>query len=360
MNDLTELKRFVVAHAISQNLPADHYGALLDRITADAGDEPGSWPYEWIRAGDEWDAAGETALACQYYTMGRFPYVDGPGRKRALARCLDAFDRWRSGVPGLEPVVVDVDGVPVRVWAAGLSAEEPRPLLVMTGGIVSPKEQWGPVLPQIAAFGMAGVVADLPGVGESPLRYGPDAWRLFPAILDALEGRAEVRETYLLALSFSGHAAITAALRDPRVRGVVANGPPVHDFFTDAAWQARVPKVTRDTLAHLVGVPPEAVFAHVRDWALDDADLRALTVPLAAVTAKRDEIIPPGDTERLKRSVRDLRLMEHDDVHGAPSHLAETRVWSLLAVQRMRPGADPEVTASLAAALEAARAGAAA
>ncbi|MEO3810448.1 alpha/beta hydrolase [Sphaerisporangium sp. B11E5] len=358
MNDLSELKRFVVAHAISQNLPAGHYSSLLDRITADAGDEPGSWAYEWIRAGEELEAAGEILAACQYYVMGRFPFADGPGRKRALGRHLAAFDRWRRTQPGIEPVTVEADGVPVRVWAAGLSAEKPRPLLVMTGGIVSPKEQWAAVLPQIAASGMAGVVADLPGVGESPLRYHRESWRLFPAILDALAGRAAVDETYLLALSFSGHMAIEAALRDPRVRGVVANGPPVHDFFTDAAWRARVPGITTSTLAHLTGVRPESLFGHLRDWAIDDGRLRALNVPLAAVTALRDEIIPPGDAERLRRCVSDLRLLEHDDVHGAPSHLAETRVWSLLAVQRMRPDADPAALEALNGALEAARAGA--
>ncbi|MFI0479610.1 alpha/beta fold hydrolase [Actinomadura sp. 9N215] len=356
MNDLDELKRLVVAHAISQNLPADHYGPLLDRITADEGDAPGTWAHEWIAEGERLDAAGETLAACQHYVMGRFPFVDGPGRKRALDRAVEAFDRWRHAHPGIEPVTVEVAGTPVRVWCAGLSAERHRPLLVMTGGIVSPKEQWGPVLPQIAAFGLAGVVAELPGVGESPLRYGPDGWRLFPAILDALAGRADVSQAYLLALSFSGHSAITAALADPRVRGLVGNGPPVHDFFTDTAWQRRVPKTTGDTLAHLTGVPPDEVFGHVRDWALDDARLRELAIPLAVVTAARDEIIPPGDTERLRRNVRDLRLIEHDDVHGAPAHLAETRLWSLLAVLEMWPDADPAVKARLAAALEAARA----
>ncbi|GAA2585638.1 alpha/beta hydrolase [Actinomadura fulvescens] len=357
MNELDELKRFVMAHAISQSLPADHYAPLLDRISTDTGDEPGSWAYEWVRAGTELDAAGEVLAACQFYNMGRFPFVDGPGRKRALARCTDAFDRWRQAEqPGIEAVRVRVGGVEVKVWSAGLSAAEPRPLLVMTGGIVSPKEQWGPVLPQIAAFGMASVVAELPGVGENPLLYDRDSWRLFPAILDAVADRARVAETYLLALSFSGHLAITAALHDPRIRGLVGNGPPIRDFFVDAAWQRRVPKVTRDTLAHLTGVPSDGVFDHVRDWALDEERLRALDVPFAAVTARRDEIIPPGDTALLKRCVRDLRLLEHDDVHGAPAHLTETRVWSLLAVQEMRPGADLRVKAALTGALAAARA----
>ncbi|MEV8067204.1 alpha/beta hydrolase [Streptomyces sp. NPDC085995] len=356
-NDLDELKRFVVAHAVSQDLPAGHYAPLLDRITTDQGDAPGSWPYEWVRAGDELDAAGQPLAAAQYYLLGRFPFVDGPGRARALERSVDAFDRWRkAGDTGIEPETVDVGGTPVRIWTAGLSTGTPRPLLVVTGGIVSTKEQWGPLLPQLTSLGLAAAVAELPGVGENPLRYERDSSRLFTAILDALDGRADVSRTYLLALSFSGHLALRAALADPRIRGIVGNGTPVHDFFTDAAWQRRVPRITRDTLAHLAGVPADAVYERIRDWALQDDELRALAVPFATVSARRDEIVPPGDTDRLRRHVADLRLLEHDDVHGAPGHLAETKVWSLLAVQRMRPDADPTTTAGLAAAVEAARA----
>ncbi|WP_256789294.1 alpha/beta fold hydrolase [Frankia sp. AvcI1] len=357
MNDLAELKRFVVAHAISQNLAADHYASLLDAITTDAGDGPGSWAHEWIRAGEELDAAGQTLAACQYYNMGRFPFVDGPGRARALGRCVDAFDRWRVTQPGLDTAEIQIDGLPVRVLTMGLSAENPRPLVIMTGGIVSPKEQWGAVLPQLVQFGFAGVVAELPRVGENPLPYRGDSWRLFPAILDTLSGQARVEQTYLLALSFSGHLAVTAALHDPRVRGIVGNGTPVSDFFTDAAWWRRVPKVTRDTLAHLVGVSAEEVFARIGPWALDDERLRALDIPLAVVAARRDEIIPAGDVDRLKAAVRDLRLVEHDDVHGAPSHLAETRLWSLHAILDMWPGADDGVKAQLAAAVAGARSG---
>ncbi|MFC8226428.1 alpha/beta hydrolase [Streptomyces sp. NPDC057287] len=356
-NDLAELKQFVVAHAISQELPADHYAGLLDRITTDTGEGPGSWAHEWVRAGEEREAAGDVLAAGQLYTMGRFPYVDGPGRAHSLERSVDAFDRWRRASPtGIEPETVLVDGVPVRIWTAGLDAANPRPLLVMTGGIVSTKEQWGPVLPQIVALGLAGVVAELPGVGENPLAYGPDSHRLFPAVLDAVSGRADVSRSYLLALSFSGHLAVRAALTDPRIRGIVGNGLPVHDFFTDAEWQQKVPRITRDTLAHLVGVPAGEVWERIRDWGLSDAELRSLSVPLAVVTARRDEIIPPRDAERLEKNVADLRRLAHDDVHGAPAHLAETRLWSLLAVQLMRPDADPGVTERLAGALDAARA----
>jgi len=357
MNDLKELKRFVVAHAVSQDLPAGHYDPVLSRITTDAGDGPGSWPGEWIRAGRRLEEAGETLAAAQYYNFGRFPYVDGPGRAYALALCTAAFHTWRRTRPGLGAETFAFEGEQVPILTAGLSEDDPRPLLVFTGGIVSPKEQWGAVLPQLAATGLAAVAADLPGVGESPLRYHRDSWRIYPALLDALATRARTEETYLLALSFSGHAAITAALHDPRIRGIVGNGPPLREFFLDTAWQSRVPKTTTDTLAHLTGVPADQVYGHVRDWALTAEQLRSLDVPLAVVTARRDEIIPPGDTALLRKHVPRLDLVEHDDVHGAPAHLAETRAWSLLAVQKMRPDAPPQAVAALTAAVEQARGG---
>jgi pimeloyl-ACP methyl ester carboxylesterase len=357
MNDLAELKQFVVAQAISQNLPADQYDDVLNRITTDAGDEPGSWAHEWIRAGEEFAGRGALLPAAQYFATGRFPFVDGPGRGRALARCVETFEQWARDVPQIDSLTIEVDGKPVRLWTTALSADEPRPLLIMSGGIVSPKEQWAAVLPQLASFGLAAVVTELPGVGESPLRYDADSWRLFPAIMDALAPRAKVDQTYLLALSFSGHLALRAAGRDPRIRGVVGNGTPVRAFFTDRAWQRRVPKVTRDTLAHLVGVPEEQVFDAVRDWGLSDDELAGLDVPFAAVVAGRDEIIPPADADLLRVRVRDARLIVHDDVHGAPSHLAETKVWSLRAVLRMWPDAAAKDLAALDAAVRAARSG---
>ncbi|MFJ5927435.1 alpha/beta hydrolase [Kitasatospora sp. NPDC092948] len=342
----------MVAHAISQQLPSEEYEGVLVRITTDSGDGPGSWAHEWILAGQAREAAGDLLGACQSYTLGRFPFVDGPGRERALRYAVDAFERWRRAEqPEITAEVVDVDGTAVRVWAIGLSADRPRPLLVMTGGIVSTKEQWGPHLPHIASLGMAGVVAELPGVGENPMRYGHDGSRLFSAILDAFVDRALVEQSYLLALSFSGHLAISAALGDERIRGIVGNGMPVRDFFTDTDWQRRMPRITRDTLAHLAGVPVPEIHGRLREWALDEDAPAKLRIPLATVVARRDEIIPPGDAERLRSGVADLRLLEHDDVHGAPGHLRETALWSLLAVQQMRPDAAPHVVAGLSAAL---------
>lgn len=347
MSDIAELKNFVVAHTSSQGLPPEHYDPILDRVAHDdPGGGPGSWVAEWTRAADLLAAQGKPLEASVHYNMARFPFVDCAPRQAALERCTAAFDAWRTAAfPSIGRLDVELPGGRVRCWTVGLDTAQKRPLLVMTGGIVSIKEQWAAVLPQLDAFGFAGVVTEMPGVGENTLPYDADAPAMFPALLDAVAARADVSRTYLLALSFSGHLALKAALRDDRIKGVVGAGLPVRDFFTDTGWQPRVPRITTDTLAHLTGSTPEKVYDLIRDWALTPAELAALRVPVAHVTSLRDEIIPPGDARLLREHVRGIRLLAHDDVHGSPSHFAQTRLWTLLSVLRIAGGYRAERTA---------------
>ncbi|MFJ8017172.1 alpha/beta hydrolase [Streptomyces sp. NPDC096339] len=338
MNDIAELKNFVVAHTASQGLPAEHYDPLLARIRHDEGGTPGSWTYEWSAEAERLAAGGRPLEASVHFNMARFPFVDGPARAAALERCTAAFGQWAGDFPAIGRLDVELPEGRIRCWTTGLDPDDPKPLLVMTGGIVSIKEQWAPVLLQLAGLGFAGVVTEMPGVGENTLPYDGDSHRMFSAVLDAVGDRADTARTYLLALSFSGHLALRAALHDDRIRGVVGAGAPLHSFFTDAEWQRTVPRITTDTLAHLARSTPGEVYSLAGAWALDPAELSALDVPVAHVTSLRDEIIPPADARLLRERVRGVRLLAHDDVHGSPSYFAQTRLWTLLSVLRMRGG----------------------
>ncbi|WP_033040485.1 alpha/beta hydrolase [Streptomyces monomycini] len=338
MNDVTELKQYVGAHALSQSLPPEHFHKLLDRVRTDEGGAPGSWAGEWCRAGERLEQEGHLLEAVRHFNMARFPYVDGPARAEALERCVSVFDRWRKETGGIERLDVDTPEGRVGCWTSGLSDTGRKPLLIFMGGIVSIKEQWAPLLGRLSKLGFAGLVTEIPGVGENGLPYHKDSWRLLPRLLDAVQGSADVANTYCITLSFSGHLAMRAALEDDRIRGVMTVGAPVNDFFTDRAWQAQLPRITVDTLAHLTGVASADVGEHLRDWALSDQELRSLPVPLAYAASARDEIIPAGDPGRLRRTVPDLRIVEYDDVHGAPSHLPEMQMWGFHSILRMKGG----------------------
>jgi pimeloyl-ACP methyl ester carboxylesterase len=335
VNDVGELKEFVVVHARAQNIP--DYQRLLDRIRTDDEDAPGSWVSEWSRAAEDYAARGKLLEACRHYNMARFPFVDGPARQQALDRCVDAFDQWRrSGGNDIERLDIELDGGRVRSWASGLSSRSRLPLLLIMGGIVTVKEQWAPALAGIRRLGMAAVVTEMPGVGENTLRYSPQSWHMLSRLLDAVGDRADVSGTYALTLSFSGHLALRCAVDDPRIRGVVTAGAPIRDFFLDEAWQRRLPRVTVDTLSHLTGTKPAEAFGHLGHWALTTGQIADLDVPVYYIASRRDEIIPPGEVELLRRHTRNLHLLEHDDVHGSPAHTAESRLWALLSVLRMR------------------------
>jgi esterase FrsA len=336
MNDVTELKQYVVVHARGQRIPG--YRDVLGRIHSDSGDGPGSWVGEWCRAGELAEASDRLLDACRCYALARFPYVDGPARQEALDRCVSTFDRWRlARVSGdIERLDIGVEGGKVGCWSSGLSTVDRRPVLLVMGGIVTVKEQWAPLLVNAGRLGMAAVVTEMPGVGENPLRYEPQSWRMVSQLLDAIADRADVSRSYAMALSFSGHLALRCAVDDQRIRGVLTVGAPVADFFTDSRWQRALPRVTVDTLAHLTGTPAGELAGSMAAWALADAQLAALDIPVRYTASRRDEIIPSADVQRLRRQVADLRVVENDDEHGSPRHTADTQLWCIASLLRMR------------------------
>lgn len=330
VNDIAELKSFIVVHAKVQGLRAADYQPVLDRISNDTDGAPGSWAVEWRKAGEALEARGDLLGASRRYVLARFPFVDGPSRALTQERYLRVFGRWAAAQRNLEPLSVRVGGHTVPCWATGLSATEPRPLVLISGGIVSVKEQWAPTLRLADKLGLAAVVLEMPGVGENPMPYDADSWRLLPAVLDAVAGRADTSDTTALALSFSGHLALRCAAEDPRITGVITAGAPVGRFFTGDWWRA-VPRVTADTLTHLAGRPP----GELAGLALTGDQLATLDIPVHYLASLRDEIVPAGDLALLRAHVGGLRVQENDDVHGSPRHVLESRLWVMESLMRL-------------------------
>jgi hypothetical protein len=328
MNDVAELKQYAAVHAEGLEIPG--YKDLLRRIVSD-GDGPGSWAGEWTAEGDRLAARGDALKASRHYMMARFPFVDGPARQKAYDKLLASFGTWSAG-QRIERETADIGGTEISYWQTGLSGTGRRPLLLVMGGFLTLKEQWAPALPVFARLGMAAVALEMPGVGENPLPYDGDSWRFLSGVLDALADRADVTRTYALAMSFSGHLALRCAMDDDRIRGVLTVGAPVREFFTDAVWRKSLPQVTVDTLAHLTGEGPPAMSG----WALPEDGLAELDAAVAYVASSRDEVIPPADPDLLRARVPRLRLLRHDDVHGSPRHVEETKLWLGLELLRMR------------------------
>jgi pimeloyl-ACP methyl ester carboxylesterase len=341
---LAELSELALLHALAQGIDEPAARELLARVRRPWGESPDAWGPVWTQAGDRLAEAGRTLDACRHYAVARFPYPGDDPRSVGQRRCVESFDRWRRAQPTrIDRLTVTLDGERFVAWTAGLDPVTPRPLLLVLGGIVSVKEQWAPLLTQADALGVALAVTELPGVGENTLPYDALAPRMLSALLDALLGLADVRRVAAVALSFGGHLAMRCALQDARIASVATVGAPVRRFFTDEAWWSTLPGTTRACLAHTMRMPAESLQERLRGWALTDDDLARLAarrLPVHYVTSLRDEIMPPGEAELLRRAGVPGTDRAFDDVHGAPDHLDETRLHLIGgALATFRPGA---------------------
>ncbi|EME58620.1 alpha/beta fold hydrolase [Amycolatopsis decaplanina] len=336
MSYLTELSDLVRLHARVQGLPGALCREILERIEHTDGEGPGSWCGEWALAADRMAGTGRHLDACKLNNLARFPFPANPAQERAAHRCVAQFDQWRSDRGGIDRLELELSGHRVPVWATGLDPGASRPLLLFIGGIVSVKEQWAPSLPAARKLGMAAVAAEMPGVGENPMTYDHDSWRMLSGLLDKISEIAPVREVYAVAMSFSGHLALRCAAHDPRLRGLVTVGPPVSAFFQDRTWWTGVPETTKRTLAHLLGIPKSEVPGRLDAFALRPDELARVKVPVYSVVSLRDEIIPSADTRLLERHLAKFKSIRFDDVHGSPGHVLRTKLWIVRSVLRLR------------------------
>ncbi|EWC64589.1 hypothetical protein UO65_0196 [Actinokineospora spheciospongiae] len=345
-----EVADLVLLHARAQGMTPAQARAILADARRLGDDAPGSWSHAWTTAGDAALAAGDPLNACRRYNLARFPYPDTDGQRAAGAACVAAFDEWRTGVGGIQRRELDVLGAKLPVWTSGLDTTARKPLLVIMGGIVSIKEQWGQFLTAAGRLGMAVVVTEMPGVGENPLRYRPDSHRMLSALADAVAELTPYRDVYAVAMSFGGTMALGWAARDPRVRGILTVGAPVRSFFTDPQWWQRVPETTKRTLAHVTGLPQEDLAAELPAYALTREELANVRIPVGYVVSARDEIVPSADSTLLAAILPNLDRLRFDDVHGSPAHLTDTKLWIVRSLIAWSRGTGP-ATAALGAAL---------
>ncbi|MDA8190554.1 alpha/beta hydrolase [Acidiferrobacter thiooxydans] len=323
MRYLDELKDLVHLHSRAQAIDRRLTAAVLAAIESAEHDGAGSWTQAWSEVGEAAWREQRWLDAVKMFNLARFPFVQREGQRRAHHACVASFAAWvhqtRQRVETLT-----IAGGAFKAYAAGLDHD--WPMLIVTGGIVSIKEQWHRFLQLAERLRLCVVVAEMPGVGENTLCYHPSAHAMYGAILDTLVQRANTAHCHLLALSFSGHLALLHASVDQRIIGVTTVGAPVVRFFRDEAWFAQVPEVTKRTLAHLTRYTPETLFEEMRNWALPD-DLPPITVPVYYLQSKWDEIIPEGEVAALGWLASDLRSYRLPDVHGSPNHLGLMSLW---------------------------------
>lgn len=320
MLDLQELQGLVRLHAKAQGVRTRTTESVLSAVQRSEGLGPGAWAYEWCRAGDLAVYQGKTLEAVHLYNLGRFPFVDCLGRAMALERCVFTFQQWKKKQGNVVQLDIEHEGHRVSSYASNLGRDRDALILVI-GGIVSPKEQWAAFLDMAPRMQCSVVVVDFPGVGTNPLQLHASSSEWIGAVLDALRPFAQVDHTYAVGLSFGGHLLLQRALEDHRIRGITTIGAPIARFFQDPDWWQRVPTTTKLTLEHVTRLKAEPLWNMLNTLALSTNDLKRLRVPVTYIASLRDEIIPPDDWHAVASCVPHATLQAYDDVHGAPGHI---------------------------------------
>jgi esterase FrsA len=223
--------------------PADVREALA-RIKTRDRDE---WAAAWSAVAGRYYTAAAGSLsadeqranylrAWRLYYFAQWPVASSTGKKAAYANALDAFARSAQALsPPLEIVRIPFDGREiVGYMRLPPSAAKPVPVVLAVSGLDSRKENLAETYGALLAHGIGFFAVDGPGTGQSPVKAGPTADRVLSRVIDYLGRRSDVdaKRIVMHGVSFGGYwAAKLAIVEKDRLRGVVAQSPPVHNFF---------------------------------------------------------------------------------------------------------------------------------
>ncbi|HVW17834.1 MAG TPA: alpha/beta fold hydrolase [Solirubrobacteraceae bacterium] len=225
------------------------------------GLEPEPWTAAWGGLAEEFAARAQAAagrderrhLWTQAYRaafLGRYPVPNHPLKERQYERAREYFvEATALEDPPLEVVELPFAGRPgdgdrLRFYLTKPESAPAGPLAVamVWAGIDTWKEEMHERLGALMrARGLAVLLVDMPGVGESPVLASADAERQWTPILDWIATRADLDATRCAAVggSYGGYWAMKLAhTHRDRLRCAVNWGGGVHITFTPE-WQER-------------------------------------------------------------------------------------------------------------------------
>jgi esterase FrsA len=223
--------------------PSDVREALSGIKTRD----PDEWAAAWSRVADRYYGAAEAGgpaeqrradyvRAWRLYYFAQWPVASSEGKKAAYVKALQSFIKSTQFLaPPLEIVRIPFEGKEIVGYLRlPLGAAGPVPLVFAVSGLDSRKENLALNYGALIERGVGFFTVDSPGTGQSPVKASPTADRVLSRVLDYLRTRKEVdaNRIVLHGVSFGGYWASKLAITEKdRLRGVVVQSPPIHNFF---------------------------------------------------------------------------------------------------------------------------------
>ncbi len=234
---LTGLKADEVREALAKinSLDRDEWAAAWGSI----GERYATRAKAEETAGQKREAQTDYRQAWRYYSFARWPTTNSPGKQKAYELALVAFQNFtRLQDPAIETVHIPFEGKEI-VGYLRLPKTRPAPLVMTISALDSRKEDNFERADVFTRRGIAVFSLDMPGTGQAPIKIDVGAERMFSRALDYLATRPEIDAKRIVVQggSWSGHwSAKLGFLERDRLRGVVVQGGPVHNYF-QADWQ---------------------------------------------------------------------------------------------------------------------------
>ena len=326
----------------------DRVGRRLKARTPDNA----AWHQEWDRMARE---AEERAKAAQakgrqitaaeaylrasvYYFLGeRFLSHEDPAKLAAYRSCLQCFDKGAPEImPGIEKVTVPYEGSHLSAYLlpAASGFAPPYPAVVFFDGLDICKEMTAHYARELTRRGLACLVVDGPGQGETLRLQGIPSRHDYEvpagACVDYLEKRRDIDSSRLgvMALSMGGYYAPRCAAFEKRFKACVAWGAH-YDYH--ALWVERRKVMERGGtrvsaprfhLPWVLGVETmDEAMERLRPFTLKGVASR-ITCPILICHGERDSIVPVENARRLYDEIPNGRkeLKIFDPEEGGAEH----------------------------------------
>jgi dipeptidyl aminopeptidase/acylaminoacyl peptidase len=287
--------------------------SAMARKVAALGDEAASKGYKMT-------AAAAYMRAANYYQVGeRLLQPRTDESQMAYGNAVSLFKKGIGEVQllSIEPVEVPFEGgksLPAYFVKNRNAGSAPLPTVVFFDGLDITKEiQYFHGVPELAKRGLATLIVDIPGTGESirfrgmPARF--DSNVAGSAAVDYLGTRSDVdRERIaVMGISLGGYYAPRAAAFEPRFKACVSWGA-IWDYY--ATWKRRIDKafqsslsVPGDHIMWVLGVSSlEDALEKLRDWRLAGVADK-VKCPYLLTHGERDAQIPLEDAQALFNAI---------------------------------------------------------
>lgn len=179
-------------------------------------------------------------VAMKYYYIARWPFPKSDLQKEAYGSLKNLFEYiGKKEGKNFEVLNIPYNSSSIKAYLRRPNSDKSPPVMIHWGGIDSWKEDLNQLAQLYLSKGIASIVLDIPGTGDSPEAASISGDKIFSTVIDYIHTRKDLdhNKIMLQGSSWGGYwASKLAYIEKDRIIGSINWGGPIHYFF-DPNWQ---------------------------------------------------------------------------------------------------------------------------